>query len=277
MHRIANLIGPGAEAHTYLLMPDEAVSPGFRTEVVELGMRVSFGTELDRAVAGLAFVEAGVRAAQAGFAASILNAFGDYGLPLMKTVSPIPVVGAGQASLHAALALGARFGILTVWPPLMRGAYDRLLADNGIDARFTGVRYVTDDDELGEHAARGGFGIELRDEPEHLIDRIEREGRRVLADGADVIVAGCVCMVPICDELQRRLGVPVINPLTAAQRCAEMLVASGPTPLPAITEAQQRVLRAMIEGGALAPAYGSDAECGDACEIVPAGELSIAT
>jgi hypothetical protein len=78
-------------------------------------------------------------------------------------------------------------------------------------------------------------------------------------------------MVPICLELERRIGAPVIDPLLAAQAQAEMLVSLGRKPLrrPA-SDAQQRVLQAMVSGGAMAPAYGAPEPCGEQCEILAA-------
>jgi allantoin racemase len=46
-------------------------------------------------------------------------------------------------------------------------------------------------------------------------------------DRADVLVLGCGTLSFRSTELQDRLGVPVINPLQAALRTAEMFVAMG--------------------------------------------------
>ena len=47
-------------------------------------------------------------------------------------------------------------------------------------------------------------------------------------DGADVLVLGCMSMAflpGICEDLGRRVGVPVVNPVIAALKTAEALVA----------------------------------------------------
>jgi len=44
-------------------------------------------------------------------------------------------------------------------------------------------------------------------------------------DGAEVIVLGCTVMGPIADALAERLGVPVIEPGTAALKLAEAFAA----------------------------------------------------
>ncbi len=55
---------------------------------------------------------------------------------------------------------------------------------------------------------------------------VEREARHAVEEeGADVIVLGCTVMGPIADALANRLGIPVIEPGTAALKLAEAFVA----------------------------------------------------
>ena len=47
-------------------------------------------------------------------------------------------------------------------------------------------------------------------------------------DGADVLVLGCMSMAflpGICEQLGERVGVPVVNPVVAALKTAEIVVA----------------------------------------------------
>jgi len=53
----------------------------------------------------------------------------------------------------------------------------------------------------------------------------------VLADGADVIVLGCAGFAGLDAELERRLGVPVVDGVAAAVRWAESLVTLGSAPV----------------------------------------------
>ena len=63
-------------------------------------------------------------------------------------------------------------------------------------------------------------------------------------DGADVLILGCMSMAflpRVCEVLTERTGVPVVNPVTAALKTAEMVVSMSlsqskmayPTPSPA--------------------------------------------
>ena len=65
---------------------------------------------------------------------------------------------------------------------------------------------------------------------EAVLDRLEEVGRAALReDGADLLVLGCMSMgfLGITDDLQKRLDVPVVNPVTASLKTAEAVVAMG--------------------------------------------------
>lgn len=58
-------------------------------------------------------------------------------------------------------------------------------------------------------------------------DRIVDAGRRCIDDGADVLVMGCMSMafMDVDRELADRLSVPVVNPVLAALKTAETMLA----------------------------------------------------
>ena len=65
---------------------------------------------------------------------------------------------------------------------------------------------------------------------EPVLDRLEDVGRAAMReDRADVLVLGCMSMgfLGITDELTKRLEIPVVNPVTAALKTAEMVVSMG--------------------------------------------------
>ncbi len=73
--------------------------------------------------------------------------------------------------------------------------------------------------------------MELAGQQPGAMDRIVEAGRRCLEeDGADVIVLGCMSMAflpGVARALQAELGRPIINPVLAALKTAEMSVALG--------------------------------------------------
>ncbi len=85
-----------------------------------------------------------------------------------------------------------------------------------MDAKFASVR---------------GIAMSVLDLAQHreaTFARVADMGRRLVQeDGADVLVLGCMSMafLDITDDLQVRLGIPVVNPVMAALKTAEMVVA----------------------------------------------------
>jgi allantoin racemase len=158
-----------------------------------------------------------VRQAQAeGFGAVIVGCFSDPGLDALRELTTIPIVGPGAAALHLAAQLGTRYSILS---PLTKGA-------GGVAARLRALG-------LAGFASVRGIDMPVLDvarQREAVLDRVTEVGRAaVRADGADVLVLGCMSMgfQGVTDEVQKRLEVPVVNPVTAALKTAEMVVAMG--------------------------------------------------
>ncbi|MEV0894351.1 aspartate/glutamate racemase family protein [Promicromonospora sp. NPDC050262] len=58
---------------------------------------------------------------------------------------------------------------------------------------------------------------------------LESAGARLVAAGADALVLGCAGFAGLDIELERRLGVPVLDSVTSAVPLAESLVALGKT------------------------------------------------
>jgi allantoin racemase len=72
--------------------------------------------------------------------------------------------------------------------------------------------------------------LDLARQRDAALARIVEAGTRAVAeDGADILVMGCMSMafLDVTEELQERIGVPVINPVIAAQKTASMVVFMG--------------------------------------------------
>ncbi len=155
-------------------------------------------------------------AEQRGYAALIIGCYSDPGLDALREMLTIPVVGPGAASLHLAAQLGTRISVLT---PSGRG-FGR------VAARLRGLAIA----EL--LASVRGIGLSVMDLAEQTPGAIDKAAEAasvaVERDGADVLVLGCMSMAflpGICEGLSGRVGVPVVNPVVAALKTAEALVA----------------------------------------------------
>jgi allantoin racemase len=150
-----------------------------------------------------------------GFEAIVPGCFGDPGIDALRELVSIPVVGPGAASMLVAAGLGHRFGIVTVLESVVR-PLENLALLTGVATKLAAVRQI------------GIPVLELNTDRERTFARLVEVSRRVIEDDrADVLILGCGTLSFRSTELQRVIGVPVVNPLQAALRMAELLVGSG--------------------------------------------------
>jgi allantoin racemase len=209
---------------------------GFLPELVETRFGAFPNTPYDRGLAAIGYLDAGIKAEQAGYRALFLNTFGDYGIAELRSALGIPVVGAGETALAVAATLGRRFAIVTVWPRSMNFIYDERLAATCMAPRCVGIRNILDDGDLNKvlrgdsddpiSAMRQG-STSARSAA--MVDRIVQAAEASTADGAEIIVLGCTCMAPVGALVASRVGAPVIEAMTAGYKMAEMLVSLGLT------------------------------------------------
>lgn len=155
------------------------------------------------------------RAEFEGFDAVIVGCFSDPGLEALRELVEIPVVGPGASAVHLASQLGTRFTIIA---PLGggEGRVAARLRALGLADKFASVRGI------------GLSVLDLARDREGVLRRVSEVGRAAVAeDGADVMVLGCMSMgfAGVTEEIQRRLEVPVVNPVVAALKTAETMVA----------------------------------------------------
>jgi len=155
-------------------------------------------------------------AQQRGASGIVIGCYSDPGLDALREMLTIPVIGPGAASLHLAAQLGTRLSVLT---PSGRG-YGRVAArlrGLGIGPLLASVRGI----DLSV--------MDLARQTPGALDKVEAAARlAVVEDGADVLVLGCMSMAflpGICETLGERVGVPVVNPVIAALKTAEAVVA----------------------------------------------------
>lgn len=158
------------------------------------------------------------RAQAEGFSAVIVGCFSDPGLDALRELVSIPVVGPGAAAVHLAAQLGSRFTIISPLDTDGPGRVEARLRALGVDAKFASVRGV------------GMPVLDVAREREKVLARLEVVAKAAMSEErADVLVLGCMSMgfLGITDDLQKRIEIPVVNPVTAALKTAEMVVSMG--------------------------------------------------
>jgi allantoin racemase len=164
-----------------------------------------------------ALCEAVVRAQAEGFSAVMIGCFSDPGLNALRELTSIPIVGPGAAAMHLAAQLATRFTIISPLDSAPGRGQERGRG-LALDAKLASVRGVNMP------------VLDVARSREAVLDRLEEVGRAALReDGADALVLGCMSMgfLGITDDLQKRLDVPVVNPVTAALKTTEAMVSMG--------------------------------------------------
>jgi allantoin racemase len=210
------LINPNTSATMTAAMVESARGVAAPGTLVQ-GCQPSFGpasieSHFDE-VFGAAGVAEQVHLAQRdGFDAAVIACFGDPGLDAARELTHAPVLGIAEAAFHAASFVATGFSVVTTLTRTC-GIAERLVQRYGFERTCRGV-HGTDIPVL----ALEGCG-------EEVVAQIEAAARHALrADRSGAIVLGCGGMAALCRTLQQRLGVPVIDGVSAAVKLAEALV-----------------------------------------------------
>ncbi|MEM7489001.1 MAG: aspartate/glutamate racemase family protein [Pseudomonadota bacterium] len=194
------------------LAPFRAAGPAIECLTLAEG---PFGIESQRDSDAVIGPLAALVAARGDASAHVIACYSDPGLETCREIAAAPVFGIQDCAILTALARADRIGIigLSAAAALRHRRYMRRM---GVLDRVVGERAV---DLSVADSATGA------DTP----DRLAEAGAALMRDGAEAIVLGCAGMAPHCAALERRLGVPVIEPVMSAVAMAlgTVLAAGG--------------------------------------------------
>jgi allantoin racemase len=158
---------------------------------------------------------------QSAYDAALLGCFGDPGLRAVRAVATIPVIGAAEAATSLVRLVAQRYGIVTIEASDIPEIEVYLSSLEG-RAQCVGV------DAIGLP-----FYALVRD-PADTLSRLRLAGERLIAQGAQAILLGCMSFgfYPFAAALQQEIGVPVIDPLRAGISAARALLALDVMPSP---------------------------------------------
>jgi allantoin racemase len=145
------------------------------------------------------------------FDAVVLAGFGEPGREGLRELVDVPVLDVTDSAAAFACQLGYRYSVITT---LARSipSIEQSLRNAGMLDRCASIR-ATDLEVL-----------ELEQDEQRTRDRMLAEGRRAITeDRAEVICLGCAGMAGVDKELERALGVPVVDGVVAAVKLAESL------------------------------------------------------
>jgi allantoin racemase len=189
---------------------------GSGTEIIPITSRsgaVSIEGHYDEAMSIVGLVDAINEGPVAD--AHVIACFGDPGLLAAREIAAGPVLGIAEAAMHAACFVATGFSIVTTLERT-RIIAEHLVRNYGMEHHCRRVR-ATDIPVLELEAAESGSRKLILAECE----------RAIAEDGSGAIVLGCAGMADLNAFLEDKLGVPVIDGVTAAVKFAEALVSLG--------------------------------------------------
>jgi len=155
----------------------------------------------------------GEKAEKEGYDAIIPDCVFDPATKALKGKLDIPVVAPLETAIHIAVTLGKKFSVLGLDDNMSKILEDRVkeygLGDKLASVRSMGITYQ---ELIGGHSEQ------------IILKKVIKSGRlAVEEDEADVIVLGCTCTFGR-EIMQKKLGVPVIEPGVLAAKLAEVFL-----------------------------------------------------
>ncbi len=212
-----NLINPNTTASMTVTLRQaacEVASPG--THIIATTSRsgaVSIEGHYDEAMSIVGLVEAMREEPDAD--AYIIACFGDPGLLAAREITNAPVIGIAEAAMHAATFVSTGFSIVTTLERT-RIIAEHLVQNYGMQRHCRRVR------------ATNISVLELEKPESNARALILAECQKAVSeDKSGAIVLGCAGMADLVRFLEDKLGVPVIDGVSAAVKFAEALVGLG--------------------------------------------------
>ncbi len=135
-------------------------------------------------------------------------------------ISNVPVIGPLNASLHVALTLGNRFGVITVQGLSLIKCLEEKIRKYGLKAFLADIGYITMP------------VLEIADRPKEAQNEIIRIGSEMVeSTGVEIIILGCTGLSHEVDikKISEKLNLPVLDPFIVAVNYAAFLVNSNLT------------------------------------------------
>ncbi len=147
--------------------------------------------------------------------AFIIACFGDPGLWAAREATAKPVVGIAEAAIATAKLIAPNFSIVSVLNRSKRMT-EEILHMHGAERWCRSIR------------STGLSVLDFGRDPKIGLRALTEESiKAVKEDGAECILLGCAGFVDFVEELQKKLGVPVLDGVTPAVKLAEALVDMG--------------------------------------------------
>ena len=208
--------------------------PGFEIEFKTMTPSVTTVHALSEARVARAVVHGAIKAEREGYAAFFMNHFQDVGLYDARASVKIPVLGLGETTLLHACAMGRKLGLITIHPAFTPIHNDQIYR-YGLQQRVAGVRAMNAN--ISDYMDAFASPAKKAD----LWSSFEREARRLIDDGADVIVpTGGITMMLFGQDADANVdGAPIVNGVTVIVKAVEMAIKLRELGVPVVSRIPQ--------------------------------------
>ncbi len=174
-----------------------------------------------------------LRADKEGYDAIVAACFTDDAVMAAGNLMDIPVIGASSAAMAMAKMMGHTYAIVTTNPRFLPTIDQRMkeLGMKPFAINLRPIRYLAGSASFWDYLKKADY--------KPIIEDFLKIARGCIEDGAEVIVAGCGALGPALsvNHIKEIDGVPVIDPVRAALKIAEMMVDFNKSGMPAMSSA----------------------------------------
>lgn len=176
---------------------------------------VSIESAYDEILAGPPTLELVRKANEENYDAVIIACFSDPALDAAKEISTIPVIGIEEATMHIASMLGHKFSITTTHA-------------HRVPVKEVHVRVRSIENAYASSLVLNMPVLEMDANPEEAKARILKLARQAVEqDGTEVVILGCAGLAGYAEDIEKELGIVVLDPTSVALKLAEALVDMG--------------------------------------------------
>ena len=143
----------------------------------------------------------------------VVAAFGDPGMPALKELVDVPVIGITEAALCAAALQGQRFSIIAI-SDRITAWYRDCVEHFGLGGRLASIRSI--------NQSLNSIGSVQADFKDTLL-ALSRQA--VEEDGADVVILAGAPLAGLARDFEGQIPVPVVDGISAGIRMTEAVVA----------------------------------------------------
>ena len=264
------VINPNISDDVTALIEAEALrsaSPGTEIVVRTAGYGVEYiETRFESLIAAGAVAEIVAEYTRDGASVDgvVVAAFGDPGMPALKELTDVPVIGITEAALCAAALQGHRFSIIAI-SDRIRPWYQDCVERFGLGGRLASIRSINE--------SLNGIASVQQDFKATLLALSQQA---ITEDGADVVILAGAPLAGLARELRGQIPVPVMDGISAGIRMAEAVVGlqSGPHRAGAFGPPPLKARRGLSENLDAALTAAQDAAAHDAARSVAGQPVS---